>query len=67
MKTQHRITVARIPPAHRQHRITRRQIDARNADSTYPCLAGTGNNGYEIVEELLTVEVTMGINESHQL
>jgi hypothetical protein len=67
MKSQHRITIARIPSAQLQHGLTRRQVDARNTNSRYPSLLGTGDNSFEILGELLTVKMAMGINQSHQL
>ena len=66
MKAQHRITKARILSADSQNRLTRFQIDTWNTNSRYPCLTGTGYNGIEVLFELLTIQMAVGIDE-HQL
>jgi hypothetical protein len=67
MKSQHGITVIRISAAHLHDGVTRSQVDTRNTDGAYASLTGTGDNGFEVVPELLAVKMAVGINESHQL
>ena len=66
MQTKHRIAETWMLPTKGQHSLTRLQVDARDANRCCSCLTGTGNNGFKIILELLTVQVAMGIDE-HQL
>ena len=64
VEAQHRIAIAWILTAKRRYRLAGLQVDARHANGHNPSLTGTGNHGLEILAELLTIQMAMGVDHS---
>jgi hypothetical protein len=67
MEAEHRITIIRIALTKRYNRLARFEVDTWHTDSRHPCLTSTSYDGFEILCELFAIQMTMGIDELHQL
>jgi len=65
METKHWIAITRKATADLHDCLTRFLVDAWHTYRRHPSLTGPDNNGVEVLAELLSVKVAMGINELH--
>ena len=63
MKAEHGIAIIRVLTADIKDRVTGFEVDGRNEDFGDTGSTGTGHHFFAVGGKLLTIEVTMGIDE----